>query len=339
MHYVSKTIASRLSNGLSRGVNIVPGMSSFFLKQLRRYAVSHTLTKNKMQRLAFGVRLIIRSRGREIISTPSGLLFNAFDQSQYVNQILLLKGPEQDYCWEPNGSKLLTDLINKDDRVVVAGANIGFEAVLIGDCVRNGKGLCYAFEPISVNFRILMENIHLNNLEKKIKPLNLALSDLDTTTNMMAAGPNSSLLFLDSGTAQEKVTVRSLDSLFREGLIDPISAMIADVEGFELEMIFGARQLIKESPVRFIMFEVNGKTEEICPGKTTHLFTHLANSGFEFYAIPDDYRGYQKPNNEIRKLIRIHDLHSPFVIPDRWFNVLAIKPEILPELLKFVTVK
>jgi FkbM family methyltransferase len=276
--------------------------------------------------------MIIRSRGREVISTPSGLLFNAFDQSQYVNQILLLKGTEQDYCWEPNGSRLLADLIQKDDRVVVAGANIGFEAVLIGDRVRKGKGLCYAFEPIPGNFRTLMENILLNQLDKKVKPLNLALSESDTETSMLAAGPNSSLLFLDSGTAREEVTVRSLDSLYREGLIAPISAMIADVEGCELEMILGGRTLLKNSPIRFIMFEVNGKTEEVSPGKTRQLFIHLDESGFEFNAITDDYRGYQKPDHIPIKLIKIDDFKSPFILSDRWFNVLAVKPELKAEL-------
>jgi FkbM family methyltransferase len=331
--------ASFLANGASRVVNLVPGLSNSLLGILRWYAVKHTLNPGSLRRLAFGIRLIIRSQGKALVRTPSGLCFNAFDQSQYVNQILLLKGTRMEYCWEPNGSSLLGNLVRKDDRVVVAGANIGFEAILIGDRIRQGDGLCYAFDPISGNFKSLMENIHLNQLENKVKAMNLALSESDTETLMLAAGPNSSLLFLDSGTAKEKVTVRSLDSLYREGLIEPISAMIADVEGFELEMIFGGRQLIKESPVRFIMFEVNGKTEEIRPGKTTHLFTHLANSGFEFYAIPDDYRGYQKPDKEPRKLIRIHDLHCPYVLPDRWFNVLAIKPEILPDLLRFVSVE
>jgi FkbM family methyltransferase len=325
-------MGSGSADGLSRMVNLIPGLSGFLLNQMRRYAIRHTLNQEKSRRLAFGIRLIIRSRGREIISTPSGLLFNAFDQSQYVNQILLLKGPAQDYCWEPNGSKLLVDLIKKDDRVIVAGANIGFEAVLIGDRVRNGTGLCYAFEPISGNFNTLMENIILNQLEKTVKVMNLALSESDSEAFMLAAGPNSSLLFLDSGTSQEKVTVRSLDSLYQEGLIAPISAMIADVEGFELEMILGGRNLLKNSPVKFIMFEINGKTEEVSPGKTTQLFIYLAESGFEFYAIPDDYRGYQKPDYSPLKLIKIRDFQSPFVLPDRWFNVLAIKPELNAEL-------
>jgi FkbM family methyltransferase len=323
---------SGAADGISRTVNAIPGLSGFLLGQMRRYATTHALNREKLRHLAFWIRLIIRSRGREIVTVPSGLRFNAFDQSQYVNQILLLKGTRQNYCWEPKGSKLLADLLQENDRVVVAGANIGFEAVLIGDRVRNGAGLCYAFEPILGTFKNLIENIHLNHLEQKVTPLNLALSDSDTETSMLAAGPNSSLLFQDSDNSQEKVSVRSLDSLYREGLIAPISAMIADVEGFELEMIRGGRNLLKNSPVRFIMFEVNGKTEEVSPGKTKQLFMHLAESGFEFYAIPDDYRGYQKPNYNPKKLIEIQDLQSPFILPDRWFNVLAIKPEFKTDL-------
>jgi FkbM family methyltransferase len=323
---------SGAAEGLSRMINLIPGLPVFFLGQMRRYAATHTLNQERLRRLAFWIRLIIRSRGREIISTPTGLLFNAFDQSQYVNQILLLKGTRLNYCWEPKGSGLLANLLHEDDRVVVAGANIGFEAVLIGDRVRNGTGLCYAFEPISGTYKTLMENIHLNQLEKKVTPFNFALGESDTETPMLAAGPNSSLLFLDSDNLKEKVTVRSLDSLYREGLIAPISAMIADVEGFELEMVLGGRNLLKDSPVRFIMFELNGKTEEVCPGKTTQLLIHLSELGFDFFAIPDDYRGFQKPSHNHRKLIEIHDFQSPFILPDRWFNVLAIKPKLKTDL-------
>jgi FkbM family methyltransferase len=324
--------ASFLANGLSWVVNLVPGPSSFLLGILRWYAVSHNLTPRSLRWLAFGIRLIIRSRGQALIRTPSGLCFNAFDQSQYVNQILLLKGTRMEYCWEPNGSRLLDNLVRPDDRAVVAGANIGFEAMLIGDRLRKGNGVCYAFEPISGNFETLVGNVALNRLEQQVKPLNLALSDSDTKTSMLAAGPNSSLLFLNSGETKEEVNVRSLDSLFREGAIDPISVMVADVEGFELEMILGAGRLLSESPVRFILFEVNGKTEEICQGKTARLFGFLADLGFEFFAVPDDYRGYQKPADHNRKLIQIHDFQSPFILPDRWFNVLAIKPQLKAEL-------
>ncbi|MBI4765593.1 MAG: FkbM family methyltransferase [Deltaproteobacteria bacterium] len=324
-----------MAEGLSRLINLIPGMSGFLLGRMRRYAITHTLDREKLRRLAFWIRLIIRSRGREIISTPSGLRFNAFDQSQYVNQILLLKGTSLKYCWEPNCSRLLNSLIHEDDRVVVAGANIGFEALLIGDRVRRGTGICYAFEPISGTFKTLLENIDLNQLKGKVTPFNFALGESDGETPMLAAGPNSSLLFLDSDKTQEKVTVRSLDSLYREGLIASVSAMIADVEGFELEMVLGGRNLLKNSPVRFFLFEVNGKTEEISPGKTKRLFIQLAEWGFDFYAITDDYRGYQKPGYPPLKLIKIKELQFPFVLQDRWFNVLALKSELKTELKHF----
>jgi FkbM family methyltransferase len=334
-----KETASFLANEVSRVVNLVPGLSYSLLGILRWYAVTHTLNPESLRRLTFWSRLIIRSQGEAMIHTPSGLCFNAFDQSQYVNQILLLKGTRMEYCWEPNGSRLLSDLVRQDDRVVVAGANIGFEALLIGNRLRNGNGICYAFEPIPGNLKTFIENIGLNRLEHQVKPLNFALSDMDTKTSMMAAGPNSSLLFLDSGERKETVTVRSLDSLFREGMIEPISAMISDVEGFELEMILGAERLMSESPIRFIMFEVNGKTEEVCPGKTVRLFGFLANMGFQLFAVPDDYRGYQKPVSQKEKIVKIHNLQSPFILSDRWFNVLAVKPEIVPELSRLITIE
>lgn len=283
------------------------------------------------------IRQIIRCREKAVVRTPSGLLFNAIDQSQYVNLILLLKGTRAEFSWEPNGSRLLVNLVRPDDRIVVAGANIGFETILIGNRLKSGKGICYAFEPIESNYRILRENILLNNLEKKILPFPIAIGDNDAEGMMMAAGPNSSLLFVHEDANYQRVSQRRLDTLWIEGKIEPISGMVADVEGYEWEVIAGAERLLSVSPIRFIIFEVNGKTEEVEPGKITKLLIFLRERGFQLLAIPDDYRGYLKPSKYPKKLITIKDPNNPFVLPDRWFNVLAVQKEILSELSNILT--
>jgi FkbM family methyltransferase len=331
--------ASILADRLSNSINRIPGLTGILLKLIRGYALNNDLTSKEIKILSFMIRMIIRGQGKAIIRTPSGLFFNAFDQSQYVNQVLLLKGTNMDYCWEPNGSRLLIDLIKPDDRIVVAGANIGFETIIIGNNLKSGNGICYAFEPIKENYKILKENIRLNKLELKIKTFPFALSNIDCESRMLSAGPNSSLLYLNEGDKLQKVLVRRLDTLWNEGKIDLISGLIADVEGNEWEIISGAEELLSISPIRFMFFEINKKTEEVTPGKIKNMLFYLLDKKYYLFAVPDDYRGFQKLSSIKKKLICIMDPENPFVLPNRWFNVLAVKEQVLVELPSWIMCK
>lgn len=67
--------------------------------------------------------------------------------------------------------------LEKDDIVIDLGANIGAFSMR---CARSGCGQVYAFEPIV--YKLLWDNIHLNNLQDKIWPSWLALGNGHQTT-------------------------------------------------------------------------------------------------------------------------------------------------------------
>lgn len=69
------------------------------------------------------------------------------------------------------------DGLYEDDIVIDLGANIGAFSMR---CARSGCGPVYAFEPIT--YKLLWDNIHLNNLQDKIIPSWLALGNGDQTT-------------------------------------------------------------------------------------------------------------------------------------------------------------
>ncbi|MEM5832277.1 MAG: FkbM family methyltransferase [Candidatus Aenigmatarchaeota archaeon] len=60
----------------------------------------------------------------------------------------------------------------KNREVVDIGANIGDSAIFF---ILRGAKKVYAFEPIPSLYRIMLENIKLNNLENKIIPFNVAV--------------------------------------------------------------------------------------------------------------------------------------------------------------------
>src|SRR5262245_58670390 len=86
----------------------------------------------------------------------------------------LLKFPE-DRGWEgllfegtfeTGTSKLLKQILRRDDVVFDVGANIGWYTVLISKCVVNG--VCHVFEPQPATFQRLLRNCEANDVQKNV---------------------------------------------------------------------------------------------------------------------------------------------------------------------------
>jgi len=317
-----------VANAVGRALNAVPGLPAGVIRGIRRVASSRDLNPGSALMLALAMRLLLRPGSQAIVRTPSGLLFDAIDQSQLVNNILLLKGRRCGFCWEPQTSRLLAGWIREDDRVVVAGANIGYHVLMMAQRMRAGAGVCYAFEPLERAFRILENNVALNGLSRVVMPMRFALGERDGPAVLGVDGDNSRIVPEGGGAeTTEPVEMRSLDSLFAEGTLGPVSGVVADIEGHERDMIRGAVRLLEVSPVRFLVLEIHRDTEEACPGKIGDLLGHVSGLGFDLFAIRDDYRGLQRPSGDVCRVRRIHSPQAPFVLDDRWFNVLAVRGE------------
>jgi FkbM family methyltransferase len=151
------------------------------------------------------------------------------------------------------------------------GANIGFYTVLLADKVgKNGK--VYAFEPDKTNFEILVKNIKENNLENVVV-VNAAVGRKSETKILYKSEENlgdhklyktplgSAASPLDEG---ETVKIIKLDDYIKE----PINLMKIDTQGWEPEVIEGAKELIKKnkpvifleySPASYKQAKLNGK--------------------------------------------------------------------------------
>jgi FkbM family methyltransferase len=134
--------------------------------------------------------------------------------------------------------------------VVDVGSNQGIYTLLLSKLVRDG--MVIAFEPDPLLFAALRANLDRNNAR-------------NVTAHQVGAGRSSATLSFERGslhlgnnrltstnTGTDKVRVEPLDAFVPLPAID---FMKIDVQGWELEVLLGARDLIGRSPNLQILFE------------------------------------------------------------------------------------
>ena len=153
------------------------------------------------------------------------------------------------------------------------GANIGTTGIYFTSKLAPNLKLL-AFEPDAENFKLLRVNLILNDLDNKSTVVNCGLGDkFDTMTmyrNLQNPGGNSVISYKDNmPTAQIKII--PLDSYFAENKI-PAREVIyiwIDTEGFEAQVLLGAKNLLSENPAPVfmefnpMMWNKSGRFEEM----------------------------------------------------------------------------
>jgi FkbM family methyltransferase len=144
----------------------------------------------------------------------------------------------------------IKNYVNSGDTVIDVGANIGFFSLLLSELIgQNGK--IYAFEPSNRLFNRLDKTVRINET-KNIKIINLALGESEGSAmlhyNPKQSGLSSIATNLKSDTLQEEIKITTLDK-FAESIAERVSFIKIDTEGFEPQVLKGARRLIlKDKP-------------------------------------------------------------------------------------------
>jgi FkbM family methyltransferase len=190
-------------------------------------------------------------------------------------------------------TEMIIRLVRPGDLVLDVGANIGYTARLMLDCL-GGRGALHAFEPLPELFAVLSQN--LGDDPGSIAHLhNLALSDHSgdaTITLPHHFGENDGIGTLEPMAEGRKFAIRTarLDSLKLPG---PVRLMKLDVEGHELSVLKGVGSDLASGRYENIIFEdLSG------PGGPTSRC--LEEHGYRVYKLVKGFTG-----------LRLTDPHHP----------------------------
>lgn len=200
-------------------------------------------------------------------------IFYYLVNDKYIGQRVALEK------YEPYETQLILRQARVGDVVVDVGANIGYYTVLLADKI--GKsGKVYAFEPDKTNFEILVRNIKENNLENVVA-VNAGVGSKSETKILYKSEENlgDHKLYethppcghppLKKGgqnySSKEFTKIVKLDDYLAD---IKVGLMKIDTQGWEPEVIEGAKELIKKnkpvifleySPASYKQAKLNGK--------------------------------------------------------------------------------
>jgi FkbM family methyltransferase len=167
-------------------------------------------------------------------------------------------------------SEVLARLIRPGDRVVDAGANIGYMTVLAARAA-GPQGSVTAFEPHPELFGVLRSNAEeaAKGSSAAITLRNVALGETSGRATLVipdAMSANDGVAHLGTATnAGVRVIEVELVTLDDELGGESVGVMKIDVEGFETAVLKGSRRALTEHRIREIVFEDHeGPASETC---------------------------------------------------------------------------
>lgn len=160
--------------------------------------------------------------------------------------------------WEPKITNYLLNYIkdNKIDAFIDIGANIGYYTLLLASY--NIK--TYSFEPNKINFKLLTENIELNNFNNSIT-YNIGLGDKNDNINFYynteKSGHGSCLSNIKNKQnlyLEDTIKINKLDNM---NITDNNILLKIDIEGYEYNALLGMKEMLSKKQIKCLCIEIS----------------------------------------------------------------------------------
>ena len=210
----------------------------------------------------------------------------------YVYEFKLYLGNNDDGLYsagnfyKQNYFDLLEKEIKEGEYVVDIGAKIGIYTLAFSKFV-GPSGKIFSFEPTPDSFEILKKNKEVNNLDNVIIEQK-AISDKQETSLLELCEFSGNNRINNNCENGVNVDCVSLDSYFL-GKEKSISFVKIDVEGFELQIISGMKNILEKNKKIKILFEYNPTLIGFFETKLEKILEDLIEQGFSLFDLEYDY--------------------------------------------------
>lgn len=233
--YLNKFLSSLRVRGLIPTLKIISDKLSFEIKCL---LTSFKLNTKKALKKG---ELIVDHGKYKFIFYGGGdrgeILYHAFWDKMFSEEIQKVK-----------------NFIKPGDTVIDVGGNLGFFVLILNELVGN-TGNIYTFEPSKRLKAKLVSTVLKNNLQN-VTIVNFALGESEGVTtihyNPKQTGLTSIVTDFETGSFSEEIQITTLDK-YSENISGRVSFIKIDTEGFEPQVLNGARKLIsRDTPTIYI---------------------------------------------------------------------------------------
>lgn len=212
---------------------------------------------------------------------------------------------EKDYwlgTYEPAMQQAILESLRAGQSAYDVGANIGYVTMMLAHVV-SSYGLVVAFEPLAENFARLQENLSLNKLGDRVKPINAAVGDRKGEGEFLVHSSRAMGKLSGSAGRSEsyqrriRVPIVALDEYVLDGGGRPPDLVKIDVEGGEHAVLSGMRQVLEKYHPTILLELHGGLAARDC-------LEILGGAGYLAHALEPRIRAIRPEDLPWRALVR-----------------------------------
>jgi len=267
--------------------------------------LSHILRHpfNKNQKFTALARFFKWQIGSYLLNYP--VIYSLTDSSKLILRKSGATGNYYSGLDEPNDMGFLLHFLRPNDCFIDIGANIGsFSVLASAHCLAKS----IAFEPVPSTYNYFQENIVINQIQALVTSYNLALGSEKGVVQFSKNLDSNHVVTKEENIESIDVEITLLDSLLtaRETTLIKI-----DVEGFETEVINGAKKFLVSDFVKAIIIELNGAGNRYGYNEEK-IHSYLVGIGFlpcEYDPFTRDLSPKHSLKNDNNNTIYVRDLN------------------------------